>query len=155
MAEMTTVAARRTPSAKPATPTTSRLAPGPASRQATPSTAMTANGSATNKSSPPNGASTRLSVLRPGLQVRSSTVLVYAHGSPDELVFQQLDVGIDHERHELGKAHRRLPPQNLFRLGGVPAQMVNFGWSEVTWIDLDILDRKSTRLNSSHIPLSR
>src|SRR5690349_11065096 len=121
MVDTTNVAANLTASAKAATPTNWRLS-SPPSRHATNSTDTIATGSVI---------STSYSVTSGRL-----TLTINPDQSAGKFVFEQLDIRVHHERHKLGKPHRRLPSEHSLSFRCVAAKMIHFGRSVVTRIDL-------------------
>src|SRR5262245_1412243 len=48
-------------------------------------------------------------------------------------------IRIHHDVDQFMEADRRLPPEPLMCLAPIGAQVVDFGWPEVPWIDRDML----------------
>src|SRR3954447_8405752 len=69
----------------------------------------------------------------------SAMALAEPHGAARQLILEQLDVGVDHDPHELLEGHGRLPAEPLARLRRVPAERVDLGGPEVARVDLDVL----------------
>src|SRR5258707_14069484 len=70
---------------------------------------------------------------------RKLTIVIHGDQSPRQLVVQQFDVRVDHQRHKLWKARRRTPAQHALRLRRIATQMVNLRRPEVARIDFDKL----------------
>src|SRR4051794_30518326 len=60
-----------------------------------------------------------------------------SHPPPGEAILERLDVGLDHDPHELLEADRRRPAQALARLGRIAAQRIDLGGTVVLGVDLD------------------
>ena len=66
-------------------------------------------------------------------------VAVHADGPTRQLVGEELDIGIHHQRHKLGEPGRRVPPQDPRGLGRVALEMVHLRGPVIAWVDLDVL----------------
>src|SRR5262245_55694896 len=70
---------------------------------------------------------------------RRLLLAVDSYQSTSQFVFEELNVGVNHERNQFGKENLWLPPKHSLSLGRIAAQVIYFRGPIVAWIELNIL----------------